>query len=43
MKEFALLAQQIIETPHSYDEAAVSKFLSKEALDILEAYQDALQ
>lgn len=42
MKEFALLAQQIIETPHSYDEAAVSKFLSKEALDILEAYQDAL-
>lgn len=42
MKEFALLAQQIIETPTTYDETAVAKFLSKEAVGILEAYFDAL-
>lgn len=42
MKEFALLAQQIIETPTTYDETAVAKFLSKEAVGILEAYLDAL-
>lgn len=42
MKEFALLAQNIIEAPTAYDETAVAKFLSKEALEILEAYKESL-
>ncbi|MBP9493253.1 MAG: glutamate--tRNA ligase [Sulfurospirillum sp.] len=42
MKEFALLAQQIIAAPTVYDEAAVAKFLSKEAISILEMYLNAL-
>ena len=42
MKEFALLAQQIITAPTTYDETAVAKFLSKEAVSILETYGEAL-
>ena len=42
MKEFALLAQQIIIAPIMYDETAVAKFLSKEAVSILETYGEAL-
>lgn len=42
MKEFALLAQQILQAPTVYDETAVSKFLSREALEILKAYEQAL-
>lgn len=42
MKEFALLAQQIITSPTMYDETAVAKFLSKEAVSILETYGEAL-
>lgn len=42
MKEFALLAQQIITAPTTYDETAVAKFLPKEAVSILETYGEAL-
>lgn len=38
MKEFALMAKQILHAPTSYDEVAVGKFLHAEALGILETY-----
>lgn len=43
MKEFALMTQQIVLPPQSYDEVAVSKFLHLEARVILENYLGALR
>ena len=42
LKEFAIMVNQIIHAPSSYDEGAVSKFLGGEAIAILEAYLNAL-
>lgn len=38
LKEFALQVQQILDVPHSYDEKAVEKFLTKDAMAVLESY-----
>lgn len=38
MKEFAIMAEQILLSPSSYDDVAVGKFLHAEALVILENY-----
>lgn len=41
--EFAVMVKQIIETPQNYDEKAVEKFLTKEAMVILKNYLDVLK
>lgn len=38
LKEFASQVQQILDAPQSYDEKAVEKFLTKEAMAVLEDY-----
>lgn len=38
LKEFAVQVQQILDTPLSYDEKAVEKFLNKEAMAVLKDY-----
>ncbi len=43
IKEFALLANQILVAPLAYDEAAVHKFLSAEAMRHLAKYVEALK
>ncbi|MDD2384213.1 MAG: glutamate--tRNA ligase [Sulfurospirillaceae bacterium] len=42
IKEFAAMVEQIITVPQAYDEGAVAKFLSGNAMDILEMYLQAL-
>lgn len=43
LKEFAIMVNQIIHAPSSYDEGAVSKFLGGEAIAILQKYLSALE
>ncbi len=42
IKEFAVMVQQIIEAPNSYDEVAVQKCITSETKALLSAYQEAL-
>ena len=42
MVEFASMVKQILEEPKEYDEKAVAKFLTPEALNTLEAFENAL-
>ena len=43
IKEFASMARTIIEEPKNYDEKAVKKFLSDEAIEILEKYVEFIK
>ena len=38
LKEFAIQVQQIVDAPQQYDEKAVAKFLTKDAMVVLESY-----
>ncbi|MDD3342787.1 MAG: glutamate--tRNA ligase [Sulfurospirillaceae bacterium] len=42
LKEFAVMIEQIIVQPKTYDEGAVAKFLGGDALSVLEAYHKTL-
>jgi len=43
MNEFSLMASSILNTPKEYDEQAVAKFLTKESLELLSAYNEVLK
>lgn len=43
MNEFSLMASSILNTPKEYDEQAVAKFLNKESLELLSAYNEVLK
>ena len=43
IKEFAIMANTILQEPKTYDEKAVNKFLNDEALEILEKYVDFIK
>jgi glutamyl-tRNA synthetase len=43
MNEFSLMASSILNTPKEYDEQAVTKFLNKESLELLSAYNEVLK
>ena len=43
LKEMATAAKKMIETPSSYDEKAVKKFIKEESIDVLKKFVQALQ